>query len=150
LSSFLISSALQNLREQGTQQATFTVGGRELLIELPAIVYSCSAYAGGFVVWSRSYVNVEAGGVQTPRFLEITSTARDFLGLSVTRIGLEKITTRFYEEKKIDHVGESWYCHVYQWLQTVLRLVIGYINHLQGVTTNNYNTLKITVIITHK
>jgi hypothetical protein len=42
------------------------------------------------------------------------------------------------------------YCHVYQCVRMVFGLVIGFINHLHVVTTINYNTSKITVIITHK
>jgi hypothetical protein len=43
-----------------------------------------------------------------------------------------------------------FYCHVRQWLKTGFWLVIGFIYHLQVLTTINYNTCKITVIITHK
>jgi hypothetical protein len=32
-------------------------------------------------------------------------------------------------------------CHVYAWLKTGIGLVIGFINNLQIVTTNNYNTI---------
>jgi hypothetical protein len=34
-----------------------------------------------------------------------------------------------------------WYCHVIEWLQTGFRLVIGLIERLQNVTTNNYDSL---------
>jgi hypothetical protein len=33
------------------------------------------------------------------------------------------------------------YCHVYWWLQTGFGLIIGFINHLQVVNTNNYYTI---------
>jgi hypothetical protein len=33
-----------------------------------------------------------------------------------------------------------WYCHVYPWLKTGFGLGIGFINHLQVVTTTKYNT----------
>jgi hypothetical protein len=42
------------------------------------------------------------------------------------------------------------YRHVYRWLKTVFGLVIGFIDHLHVATTMNYNTLRITVTITHK
>jgi hypothetical protein len=42
------------------------------------------------------------------------------------------------------------YCHVTQWIKTGFGLVIGFIDHLQIVTTITYNTSKIPVIITHK
>jgi hypothetical protein len=32
------------------------------------------------------------------------------------------------------------YCHVYQWLKAGFGLVIGFIDHLQVVTTRKYNT----------
>jgi hypothetical protein len=35
----------------------------------------------------------------------------------------------------------SQYCHVSQWLERWFELVIGFINHLQVVTTNNYYTI---------
>jgi hypothetical protein len=37
-----------------------------------------------------------------------------------------------------------WYCQVYQWLKTGFGLVIGFIDHLQVVTTISSYTLKIT------
>jgi hypothetical protein len=36
---------------------------------------------------------------------------------------------------------ERTYCHVSQWLKTGFGLVIGLIDHLQVLTTNNYNTV---------
>jgi hypothetical protein len=33
------------------------------------------------------------------------------------------------------------YCHVYQWLKTGFGMIIGFINNLQNVTTNNYYTI---------
>jgi hypothetical protein len=33
------------------------------------------------------------------------------------------------------------YCHVSQWLRRGFGLVIGFINNLLAVTTNNYNTV---------
>jgi hypothetical protein len=32
------------------------------------------------------------------------------------------------------------YCHVFEWLKKGFWLVIGFIDHLQAVSTNNYNT----------
>jgi hypothetical protein len=55
-----------------------------------------------------------------------------------------------YSEENIDILDYSpkWptmkistYCHVYYWLKTGCGLVIGFVNHLQVVTTNNYYTI---------
>jgi hypothetical protein len=37
------------------------------------------------------------------------------------------------------------YCHVIDWLLTGFRLLIGFIEHLQNVTTNNYDSLSYTL-----
>jgi hypothetical protein len=51
--------------------------------------------------------------------------------------------------------NDELYCHAIQCLETGFGLVIGFIEHLQNVTTNNYDNLtelhtpKITVTIAH-
>jgi hypothetical protein len=58
-------------------------------------------------------------------------TIRDFvghIGLFFRKVGAHDLT---YCRR---------FCHVYKWLQTGFWLVIGFIEHLQNVTTNNYDS----------
>jgi hypothetical protein len=77
-----------------------------------------------------------------------TTTVRDPLynrytawQLHKNRVRWSHARLRFEEEQK---------CHVFEWLRRGFGLVNQFIGSLLTVTTNNCNTFKITIIITHK